>query len=338
MSLSIDGLNTIIDGYYAFQFLHAAVKFDLFTLLKQPLTREEIMAELRIAEQPARILLLGCVSVGLLEKLGDRYQCSRVAALTLTQDSRLDARSLVTFGHEVSYRAMWWFYDSLHQNTNVGLRELAGTASTMYGRLAGNPAAEQTFHDMMGRVTKTVAQRFVENVDFSVGGRLIDIGGGGAVNAVALARRWPKLDITIVDLPSVADSANRTIELAGLQGRITTLPADCFATSFPAGDHLLFAHFLEIWSAEQIKGLLTKAYRAITAGGGIYLVNLIQEDDETGPASAASVSAYFHTLASGVGMAYTWKEYEGWLSDAGFEPLRRVRLTPQHGLIVGKRR
>jgi ABC-type branched-subunit amino acid transport system substrate-binding protein len=49
----------------------------------------------------------------------------------------------------------------------------------------------------------------------------------------------------------------------------------------------------------------------LAPGGGIHLINLIQEDDETGPATAAAVSAYFLTLASVYGMAYTWKEYEG---------------------------
>lgn len=336
--LDTEGVHKIMEGFYAFQILSAAVKLDLFSLLQRPLTRDQIMTELRIAEQPARVLLLGCVSLGLIRKRGEHYQCSDAAAMTLSRDSPWDQRSLVRFSHEIAYRAMWWFHDSLRENTNVGLCEMAGAAPTLYGRLAENPEVERTFHEMMITVTKIVAKRFVDSVDLSAGGRLLDIGGGTAANAIALAQRWPKLAIEILDLPSVVVSAGRAAKEAGLEHRIRTIGADCFGADFPDCEHVLFAHFLEIWSPEQIKSLLAKAYRALPGGGHIYLINLIQHDDETGPTTAAIVSAYFLTLASGVGMAYTWKEYETWLSAAGFEPLSRTSLTPAHGLIVGRRR
>ncbi|MBV8512922.1 MAG: hypothetical protein JO289_22395 [Xanthobacteraceae bacterium] len=335
--MDIEDVHKIMDGFYEFQILSAAVRFDLFSLLQRPLTRDQIRAELGIAEQPARILLLGCVSLGLIHKRGEYYQSSDAAAMTLSRDSPWDQRSLVRFSHEIAYRAMWWFYESLHENSNVGLREIAGAAPTLYGRLAANPETERTFHEMMVTVSKLVAKRFVDSVDFSAGGRLVDIGGGAATNAIALARRWPGLEIEILDLPSVIVPTNRAIRDAGLEHRIHTIGADCFLADFPDSEHVLFAHFLEIWSPEQIQLLLTKAYRALPIGGHIYLINLIQQDDETGPRTAAIISAYFLTLASGVGMARTWKEYEGWLSAAGFEPLARKSLTPTHGLIVGQR-
>ena len=115
------------------------------------------------------------------------------------------------------------------------------------------------------------------------------------------------------------------------------MSGDCFADEFPICDRLLFAHFLEIWSAEQVRELLAKAHRALAPGGKIYLINLFQEDDETGPASAACVSAYLLTLASGRGTVYTLNEYSLWLRDAGFSVLRRMPLTAAHSLIIGTR-
>ena len=115
------------------------------------------------------------------------------------------------------------------------------------------------------------------------------------------------------------------------------MSGDCFVDEFPTCDCLLFAHFLEIWSAEQIRELLVKAHRALVPGGKIYLIDLFQEDDETGPASAAIASAYLLTLATGGGMAYTLNEYSHWLRDAGFSVLRRMPLTAAHGLIIAIR-
>jgi O-methyltransferase domain/Dimerisation domain len=335
--LDTHGLQAIIDGHYSFQILYAAVHLNLFTILKKGLTRKEIMAELHLSEVPARILLLGCVSLGLIQKEGNRYCCSEVAELTLTDGSAFDQRALVEFGHQISYRPMWWFCDALKQNTNVGLREFQGESSTLYGRLALDPLAERTFHDMMSTVSKTVAERFSGTVELSTGGQLVDVGGGAAINAIAIARRWPALQISIFDLPSVVACADERVETAGLQERIYSVAGDCFLDQFPPCDHMLFAHFLEIWSEEQIRALLTKAHNSLVSGGHIYLINVFQDDDERGPFTAASVSAYLLTVASGVGMVHTWSEYEHLLSDSGFEPLRRTALTPSHGLIIGKR-
>jgi len=57
-------LYLVFGGHIFFQTLNAAARLDLFTLLKKNggLTRAEITSHLGIADQPARILLLGLVS------------------------------------------------------------------------------------------------------------------------------------------------------------------------------------------------------------------------------------------------------------------------------------
>ena len=62
---------------------------------------------------------------------------------------------------------------------------------------------------------------------------------------------------------------------------------------------------------------------------------MMQHDDESGPLSAAVGSPYFLSRATGLGMLYTWNEYEAWMKDAGFSPVVRHRLLRDHGLIVG---
>lgn len=62
---------------------------------------------------------------------------------------------------------------------------------------------------------------------------------------------------------------------------------------------------------------------------------MMQNDAEDGPAGAAMGSPYFLCLATGEGMFYTWREYEGLMREAGFTSVRSRRLPMQHGLIVG---
>src|SRR5437588_9797911 len=65
----------ILGGHIFFQTLSAAVELDLFSLLHKHkrMTREQIARALGCAEQPIRILLLGCTTLGLLRKRGPSY-------------------------------------------------------------------------------------------------------------------------------------------------------------------------------------------------------------------------------------------------------------------------
>ncbi|MGY0231515.1 methyltransferase [Longispora urticae] len=338
----VDPLRELFYAHYRFQYLSAACEFGLFALLgKEPgLTRAEIAARLGIEDQPARILLLGCASAGLVRKDGERFHNTEVAAPLAGSLEDVPA-AFVPWEQHVNYRPMAWFYESLKENTNVGLREaIPGDSPTLYGRLALDSKLEKTFHNMMGSVSRLVAEELQQHLDLSGYTHLLDIGGGTAINASHLAQRWPHLRITIVDLPTVAERANATLAELGLSDRVRAIGLDAFNDEFPTGcDAVLFGHFLEIWSIERNKELIAKAARAVAPGAGIFVVTPGADDDLTGPDLAAALSAYFLTVASGEGMVYTCAEYEDWFSEAGFEPTGRLVVGGLGDVVItGTRR
>ncbi|MFF8791069.1 methyltransferase [Streptomyces sp. NPDC015125] len=324
-------------AHYQFQYLTAAFQFGLFDILEKTpgITLEELSVRIGLARRPTRILLLGCTTMGLVWKEGDGYH----NAPYIQPVGDLSDQPSATYLHCI-YRAAGWFCESLKEDTNVGLqREIPGTAPTLYGRLAEHPELESTFHTMMGAASHPVPEGIAAKVDLSEYKYLLDIGGGAALNAVHLARSWPGLEITIGDLSSVAPRANEKIAELGLADRVRAVRLDAFHDEFPIGhDSVLFAHFLEIWSADRIRGLLTKASHALPSGGGVFVMTHYQDDDETGPERAAYLSAYVHTVASGEGMVYTAKEYEQWFSEAGIDPVKRVMFGPDTVVICGRKR
>lgn len=329
----LKALGELTTSYVSFQVLCTATELGLFTLLtREPgLGRDELGARLKLAENPIRVLLLACTSLGFLRKEGPRYYCQEAVSVFTLQETQRDN---LVFQRKVLYRAMAWFLESLQQNTNVGLKELSGSSSNLYGRLAEHPDLERIFHDQMGGVTRLVAERLAAYVDLSGATRLMDVAGATGTNVLTLAKRWPHLKATIVDLPSVCVAARARVAEAGFADRIEATPCDPFTEELPGGaDRILIAHFLEIWSIETIKGVLAKAYRALAPGGEILVVNIIQDDDETGPPPAMSASIYFLAIASGGGLAYTFREYEAWLAEAGFQVLECQMLSPPHGLV-----
>jgi cyclopropane fatty-acyl-phospholipid synthase-like methyltransferase len=333
-----DQLYRILGGHIYFQTLSAAVALDLFGILKEygPLTRAEIASRLNVQEKPARILLLGCATLGLVEKNGDQYSNSRLADRTLIRGASGSLVPVIEWQHYINYRPMYLFREAIEANKNVGLELFEGHEETLYGRLVRNPKLERIFQDAMEAISVLANRILADNVDFSQVRRLVDVGGGNGTNIITLARKNPHLTALVFDSPSVCEIARQTIQDAGLSDRLGAEPGNCFDDPFPAGtDCLLFCHFFTIWSEERNRLLLRKSFDALQPGGKVMIFNMMQWDDEKGPLTAAMGSPYFLTLATGEGMLYTWSEYVHWMKDAGFVDVTTQSLPRDHGIIVG---
>lgn len=329
----------VMGGHIFFQTLSVAVQVDLFTRLARsgPLSREAIAGMLGIAEKPTRILLLGCSALGLVRRRRDgRYTNTRLAHALLNADQPRNVLAVIRWQHFINYRAMFHFSEAIKANQNVGLEEIPGQGATLYERLSANPELEIIFQDAMQAISVQANHLLVESVEFSHFHHVLDVGGGNATNIMNLAKQNPGLRASVFDWPSVCAIAAENIRKAGLEDRLGAVPGNCFSDPFPSGtDCILFCHFMTIWSEAKNRALLKKAYDALPEGGTAIIFNMMQDNDETGPLSAAMGSPYFLTLATGEGMLYTWAEYESWMKEAGFRKTVIRKLIRDHGVIVG---
>ncbi len=330
----------IVGGHIFFQTLSAAVELDLFSLLHQHkrMTREEIAKALNCAEQPIRILLLGCTTLGLLRKRGPSYSNTMLSRMLLVRSSAKNIIDIVRWQHHINYRAMSHFADAIRANSNVGLKEFTGTEGTLYERLAHDERREQIFQDAMESISVQANAMLVRGLNLRGAKFLLDVGGGNGTNIIAFARRFPQLRAAVFDSASVCEIARKNIAKEQLSDRLNAFPGNCFTDHFPReADTILFAHFLTIWSETRNRELLRKCFDSLPAGGSVIIFNMMQRDTEDGPATAAIGSPYFLTLATGEGMLYTWHEYRQWMHDAGFRSIESLSLPRDHGLIIGRK-
>lgn len=334
-------LYLVFGGHIFFQTLRTAVQLDLFSLLAKegPLSREQIANRLAIADQPARIVILGLTVVGLLRKRGKLYSNSRLAEVLLVKDSPRRITAYVELQHRAMYKGLYWMLEAVREYRNVGIQEFAGNEATLYERLAHDPELEKIFQDAMQELSVQSNANMARFVDLSGVKHLVDVGGGDGTNIIAMARRWPSLRASVFDSPTVCDIARKNIAASGLADRLGVIPGECFSDPFPRdADCLMFAHFFTIWGETKDRELLKKCYDSLPSGGKVIIFNMMQHNDESGPFSAAVGSPYFLALATGLGMLYTWDEYESWMRQAGFDAVQRFKLLRDHGLIVGTKR
>lgn len=329
---------SIFGGHIFFQTLRAAAKFDLFSLIKNnsSMTRAQIASNLKIEEQPTRVLLLPLTVAGILKKDGDYYKNSNLAEKFLCSDSPYNLLAYIELQHKVMYYGLTKLYESLLENRNAGIDNFYGDEPTIYQRLAHDPETEVIFQNAMKELSLHSNESLANNIDFSNISHVVDIGGGDGTNAIALATKWPNLNVTVFDSPTVCKIAEQNISKNNLSDRIKTYSGNCFTSDFPANaDCFLFSHFFTIWSPEKNQMLLKKAYEALPKNGKVILFNMMQEDEEHMSWAAAVGSPYFQAIATGEGMLYTWSEYQEWMESVGFINIDRLRLPMDHGAIIG---
>lgn len=339
-TIAVDELTRILLGHAAFQYMRAGAELGLFDLLEQRpgLTRDEVGAALQLQDRPLNILLLGTTSLRLIERDGDGYRNSE----TITQVFRAGLwetiQAVIGFEAYITYPGLADFTESLRTNTNVGLRRVSGTGPTLYHRLAEDPSLGKAFYGFM-HAWSTVASRYlVENVDFGPSRRVLDVGGGDGVMAIAVARAFPHVRLTILELPGTVPLTRKRVEEAGLGVRIDVVATDMFAEPFPSDhDTVMFVHQLQIWPLDRNTALLRSAHAALPGGGRVLIMSSMSEDSGDGPLMSALSSAFFAAVPGWGGMLYAWNKYEQCLREAGFGSIERIRCegawTP-HGIIL----
>ncbi len=336
---SVAGLVPVLFGHAAFQHLNASCEFGLHEVLHERpgLTGEEVADRLALTQRAAGILLLGTTALKLTIRAGDRYRNGEVIERLFEAGTWQIFRDLVEFEARIAYLSHSDYVESLKRGTNAGLRWFRGAEPDLYRRLQNEPEASEVFYRCMNSWSR-VANAILTGSDWFEGcAHVLDAGGGDGVNALALARAFSWLTITILDLDEVVAIARRNADEAGLGPRIRTLPGDMFTSSYPEGcDCVLLANQIVIWSPADNRRLFRRAYEALPPGGRLVIFNEFVDETLDGPLYAALDNVYFATLPTPHSQIYPARDCMEWARDVGFREARSFlgRSWTPHGAVV----
>lgn len=179
--------------------------------------------------------------------------------------------------------------------------------------LEGARAVAEYFQSHSG----TAAIGLAQNGDFSSSKRLLDVGGGSGVYSIELAKSYPELRCTVLELASVCHWVGPYVERAGVADRVGTVALDMFRQDWPTGfDAVLFSNVFHDWPRRTCLELARRAFSSLEPGGTINVHEMLLDDDGNGPREAAAFGVHMVTGTRGEHRSFS--QLRALLNEAGF--------------------
>ncbi len=317
-------------GYWKSQALFTAVEFDIFTIINQgKLTAKEISQAIRANERATEMLLNALVSLDLLTKLEGYYTNAAISNCYLIKGS---PNYLGDFIHHFHNMTDTWamLRETIETGNPVSLKDLPEEV---------DPHDLRDFITAMHNIASVKAEELCSKIDLQGATTLLDIAGGPGTYAIALAKANPKLRAVVFDLEHTIKLAREFIAAVQIEDRVTTQAGNCLEDTFEKNvyDAILVSNLLHIYNPANNALILKKCHDALKNRGQIVIHEFVLDETRTHPQFAALFSLNM-LIGTQEGASYSETEYRTWLTNAGFEDIKRIDLESNSTLIIGKKR
>ena len=311
-------------GFMMSKHLFAANELGLFEkLADRPLTLDELAKDLSIPPRTARITADAMVALGFLDKHDDRYRNSSVSQTFLSGKTPADLRPFLRFWNHISYPK--WLHLEEALRTNRGVR----------GDIDLDPDQQRIFSEGVAAIQAGPAHALPEKYDFSRHRKVLDLGGGVGEYLVPILDRYPQLEGTLFELPSVTEVAKDALAANPVGSRINIVAGDVFEDAIPEDhDALILANVVHYFDHARNLELLRRIRERVLAGARVLLVDFWTNPQHTEPLFAALMAGEF--LTSVGGDVFSEEEAKGWFRETGWEYVHTIPLEGPISLVVGE--
>lgn len=307
-------------GYWESAALFAANEIGLFAVMADgSKTAGEVAESLQADQRGISRLLDACCGLNLLAKQGDHYILPSISAAFLVPGSPGYLGNALRWAQD-QYAA--WGQAAQAARTGQPVVDPAL-------HLGEDPTQTETFVLGMHDRAMGVARGVVPHLDMEGCKKLLDVGGGPGTYSMLLARKYPTLQATVLDLPATVAIAQQLITQNGLSDRVGTLAGDATFGDYGEDryDAVLFSGVLHQMSPVTITRMLEGAHRALTPGGHIFISDIMVDATKTQPVFATLFSLQM-LLASREGAVFAVEECQAWLHMTHFHEVQVYRLPP----------
>jgi ubiquinone/menaquinone biosynthesis C-methylase UbiE len=329
-------------GNHATDLLTAAVAhLGVFaTLAGGPLEPGPLRERLGLADRPFQVLVSALRALGLLRlDLDGRLELTGLAREHLAPGSEFDIAGYIGLAAESP--GVLEMVERLRTNRPAGAAEAEKGAAFIYregleSAMERETSARSLTMSLAGRA-RNVAPVLAQRYPIPEARRLLDVGGGSGIYAIAWLQKHPTLQAIVWDRPEVLNVAREMAESYGVGNRLETVAGDMFVDPVPPGaDVILLSNVLHDWDVPDCRALLTRCANALPSDGQLLIHDVFLDDSLGGPLAIALYSVALFRLTEG--RAYSAREYLEWMSETGLEAGEVTPTLIHCGVLPGFRR
>jgi SAM-dependent methyltransferase len=307
--------------------LLTAYELDLFTVLnEESRTSAEVAGAIGTDPRATDRLMNALAGMGLLEKRGDRFANTPVAAASLVKGKPGYMAGLAHTNN------LWATWGSMTEVVRRGHPDAAVGAINDRGADWLRP-----FIAAMHWRARQAAAEVVGLIGLDGVTRVLDVGGGSGAYAMAFARARRGITAVVFDLPAVVPLTRAYIQEEGLAAAVETAAGDYLQDPLGAGYDLVFmSAVIHSNAADDNRLLFRKAAAALNPGGRLVVQDFLVNEDRSGPLQAV-LFALNMLVGTQAGDTYTESEVRAWMTEAGMRDITRVDTAVGTNLVTGKK-
>lgn len=316
-------------GFWASKTLLSAVELGLFTRLAAgPLTASQLAQALELHPRAVPDFPDALVALRFLQRDGDGPEA--LYSNTAETAHFLDRNSPAYVGGmlEMANSRLYGFWGQLTAALRTGQpqNEIRQTGEPMFAKLYEQPERLEQFMNAMSGISAANCRAFAQNFDFSNYRTHLDVGGATGLMACTVAQAQPHMTCLSFDLPPVQPIADKRIQAAGLQDRVSTVVGDFFQDALPSADVITMGMILHDWNLENKMMLIRKAFDALPAGGAFVVIESLI-DDQRREHSFGLLMSLNMLIEFGDAFDYSAADFQGWCREVGFTRFEVMRLA-----------
>lgn len=326
-SFTREEIREIASGFQRSRVLLTAYELDLFSALgKGPATSADVASAIGTDQRATDRLMNALCTMGFLRSQNGVFTNTESAAELLVRGSPGYIAGLMHTVH------LWDTWSTLTAAVRQGRTIPTGETGDRDGAWLHSFIA--AMHD---RAVRT-APAIIAQMDLAGVSRVLDVGGGSGVYAMAFIRADPSLRATVFDLPEVIPLTGQYLEREGLRERVEIAAGDYLNDDLGSDFDLVFlSAIIHSNSVAENRLLMARCTQALKTGGRVVVQDFIMDEDRTTPVHGA-LFALNMLVGTRAGDTYTEFEVRSWMEEAGLMDITRQETGFGTTQIIGRKK
>lgn len=321
-------------GHYVSRALYLAAKLGLADLLRAgPLNALDLAKASDTHAPSLRRVMRLLASVGVFRESDDGMFALEPLGELLCADAPGSMRASVMLFSGVGIQDSWKELEYCVRTGEPAFRKHDPDADP-FTTMSADPEAAALFDKAMATFAPATAAAVAAAYDFSVFGKVADVGGGNGALLIGILRANPALRGLLFDQPHVAGRAKESVDAAGMSDRLEIVGGSFFERIPSGADAYLLKHVIHDWNDERATEILSRVRAAMKRDGKLLIVEGVYPPsiDRSLESRGAAANDVNMLVCTG-GRQRSEQEFRDLFAAAGFR-LTRVVQTPARVAVI----